>query len=312
MRMPGWVEPMLATLTDQRDLPADWLYERKLDGIRALAFVTDDGARLLSRNRLELAGYPEVASALRARAAPDVILDGEVVGYVGRRTGFEVLQQRHHLPRRGRGALRIEYSVFDIMWAAGEDLRPLPLLERKRILRKALRPGGALRLSAYRRGDATMLLDAACGRGWEGLIAKRPDAPYAKGRSRDWLKLKCSLEQEFVVGGFTDPKGSRQGLGALLLGYHEDGGLRYAGEVGTGFDHRTLLELRARLGGLEVEESPYVDLSRRPKGVHFVEPRLVVQVAFSEWTRDGRLRHPRFLGERTDKSPGEIVRERPA
>jgi bifunctional non-homologous end joining protein LigD len=303
-----WVDPMLATLSDRREFDAGWAFERKLDGIRALAFVEPPEVRMYSRNRLRLdEAYPEVVEAL-ARQTHSMVLDGEMVAFRGRTTSFEILQQRRRLGRR----VRVVYYVFDLLRLDGKDQRKLPLAERRRRLRAALATGPAVRMTVQRRGDAARLLEDACARGWEGLIAKRLDAPYTGRRSNDWLKLKCSLEQEFVVGGFTDPKGSRVGFGALLLGYQEGGGLRYAGEVGTGFDRATLLELDARLRALETDVSPFADLVRRPKGVHWVRPEMVAQVGFSEWTRDGRLRHPRFLGIRLDKSPGEVVRERPA
>lgn len=308
MSLPEWLPPALATLSDRRDLGAGWAYERKLDGIRAIAYVASDRVRLLSRNRLRLDGdYPEVTEALRGQSG-SLVVDGEVVAFRGRDTSFEILQQRRRLGRR----VRVVYYAFDLLHADGRDLRGEPLRERRRRLREVLDTGGSLRVTTARRGDAAALLDEACGKGWEGLIAKRMDAPYTGRRTGDWLKLKCSLEQEFVVGGFTDPKGTRVGFGALLLGYHEEGGLRYAGEVGTGFDRATLVSLARRLGESEREASPFDDLVRRPKGVHWVEPALVAQVGFTEWTRDGRLRHPRFLGLREDKDPSEVVRERPA
>jgi bifunctional non-homologous end joining protein LigD len=302
MASPEWVEPMLATLSDERDLSDDWWLERKLDGIRCLGIVRDGSAVVRSRNRLPLA-FPGVAAAL----APlrDAIVDGEVVavGEDGEPLGFQALQ------RHGSAAL----WAFDLLWLDGEDLRERPLRERHAALAAAVRPGPALQVSGPVAGPSREAYARACAAGWEGLIAKRADAPYRGGRSRDWLKLKCVLEQEVVVGGFTEPQGARVGLGALLVGYHEAGALRYAGKVGTGFDAVTLVSLRRRLEPLETAAPPFDDpVKPRPAGAHWVRPELVAQVGFAEWTAAGRMRQPRFLGLREDKAAGEVVRERPA
>jgi bifunctional non-homologous end joining protein LigD len=203
--------------------------------------------------------------------------------------------------------------VFDLPRHDGEDLRGLPLRERKRRLRKALDFKGPIRMNPHRNGEhGEALYREACQKGLEGVIAKRADSPYRGGRSRDWLKLKCHAEQELVVGGFTAPKGSRTEFGALLVGYNENGALRYAGKVGTGFDHALLRDLGTRLRELEQDESPFPPFKPVPPGTHWVRPELVGQVAFSEWTRDGRLRHPRFLGLRDDKPARDVVREMPS
>jgi DNA ligase D-like protein (predicted ligase) len=204
------------------------------------------------------------------------------------------------------------YYLFDILHAEGRDVRPVPQLDRKQLLREMVRFGDPLQYSEHRERDGVEYFRQACAYGWEGLIAKRCDAPYVGGRSRYWLKFKCENSQEFVIGGYTDPRGSRQGLGALLLGYYDaDGRLVYAGKVGTGFDSHMLRSLRAALSPLE-RDQPAFDRGGLPRGgVHWVEPRLVGQVAFAEWTRDGRLRQPRFRGLRRDKDPAEVVREEP-
>ncbi len=306
-QVPGWMDSMLATLVDALPDSRGWVFERKLDGIRALAF--GDGAgrvRLYSRNKLPLEeSFPSIVDALKGVEAGAFVLDGEVVALVdGDAGGFEALQQRS-------ARTKLRYYVFDVLSVDGKDVRGLPLLERKKLLRSVpLR--GPLRYTTTRTGDAETLRRASCESGWEGLIAKRADSRYEGGRSRAWLKLKCSNEQEFVVAGFTDPKGSRVGFGALMLGYFEKGALRFAGEVGTGFGERQLRELGDTLKGLEIAESPFVDLPRAKKGQHFVRPKLVAQVGFNEWTRDGKLRHPRFLGLRNDKRAENVVRERPA
>jgi bifunctional non-homologous end joining protein LigD len=302
-KVPTWLPPMLATLAREAPVGGEWVYERKLDGIRALAFCDGGKVRLLSRNKLAL-GFDPVVRALEDLGT-SAILDGEVVAFAGARTSFELLQQR------GGGRVQLRYYVFDVLHIDGQDVRGRPLLERKDLLKGSLPSNDVLKYSTHRSGNGNRLHTESCTKGWEGLIAKRADAPYRAGRSKDWLKLKCTLEQEFVIGGFTDPKGSRVGLGALMLGYHDDGAFRFAGEVGTGFSDALLRMLTSTLHELERPASPFDDLPKRAKGVHFVQPKLVCQVGFSEWTRDGKLRHPRFLGLRQDKSPNEVIRERP-
>ncbi|MEE4545229.1 non-homologous end-joining DNA ligase [Streptomyces sp. V4-01] len=312
---------MLATLSARRAFDERWVFERKLDGVRALAVREEGGAtRLLSRTGRSIgATYPEVVEALAARGAGGATLDGEIVAMKDGRTDFPLLQQRLGLtnPAAVRASpVVVTYYVFDLLALDGWDLTALPLRTRKSLLRSALSSGGPLRFTPHRnhdsaRGAAGLLADA-CARGWEGLIAKRADAPYQHRRSGDWLKLKCERGQEFVIGGFTEPGGSRIGFGALLLGYHDaSGALRYAGKVGTGWSQRDLRALRAGLDALEQSASPFATRPRE-RGAHWVRPRLVAQVGFSEWTRDGLLRHPRFLGLRDDKAPAEVVREDPA
>ncbi|MEU9157603.1 non-homologous end-joining DNA ligase [Streptomyces sp. NPDC048417] len=315
---PGWelaADPMLATLSDKRDFPGEWIFERKLDGIRVLAVRDGDGVRLLSRTGRRLnATYPEIVDILAAQQCTDFTIDGEIVAFSQGRTDFARLQQRMGLTRRRdieASGVAVTYYVFDLLRLEGADTRSLPLRTRKSLLRRALTYRAPLRMTTHRNQGGAELLADACARGWEGLIAKRANSRYRPGRSTDWLKLKCSLGQEFVIGGFTDPAGSRVGFGALLLGHYEDDRLRYAGKVGTGFDRRTLLGLRARLEELSTPEPPFADRVREARS-HWVQPTLVAQIAFTEWTRDGMLRHPRFLGLRDDKAARDVVRERPA
>jgi DNA ligase D-like protein (predicted ligase) len=305
---------MLATLTDRRDFGADWLLERKFDGERCVARKQGDDVRLESRTGKDLTGtYPEVRAALIAQRARELLLDGEVVAFEGDQTSFSRLQQRlgTSAPSQQQiAAYPVVYCVFDVLEIDGEDLTPRPLEERRARLTRALRPSAALQLSQAWRDEAQRRFDDACRAGWEGLIAKRADAPYAPGRSKDWLKLKCVWEQEFVIGGYTDPTGSRTDFGALLVGYHEDGRLRYAGKVGTGYTAARLRDLGARLRSLATSGSPFVDASPIPRGTHWTRPELVAQIGFAEWTKDGRLRQPRFLGVRDDKRPADVTRER--
>jgi bifunctional non-homologous end joining protein LigD len=298
---PTGSDAMKALLTDEREFGEGWIFERKLDGIRAIGVRDGSDARLLSRNDLSLNGrYPEVAEALGRQPAKRIAVDGEVVAFAGSQTSFA------RLARRGRERVAIHYYVFDLLWLDGRDVRPLPLRERKRLLRDVMRYDNTIRFTPHRNAN---YLDDACRKGWEGLIAKRADSPYISGkRSRDWLKLKCEQGQELVIGGYTAPKGLREELGALLLGYFEDGNLRYAGKVGTGFDRETLRDLARRLAPLRREASPFSD-EVPARATTWVEPELVAQVGFTEWTRDGRLRHPRFLGLRDDKAAREVVRE---
>jgi len=280
--MPAWMDPELATLTRDRFSDPAWIYERKLDGERCLAFRDRSGLRLMTRNAKPVAAtYPEVAGALAAQDAAEFIIDGEVVAFTGGQTRFAQLQQRMQVAQPPAELLRtvpVQYYVFDVMYAEGTDLRSRPQLERKERLRGLLEFVGPLCFTEHRTPDGEAYYGQACRDGWEGLIAKRADAPYKSGRSRDWLKFKCENNQEFVIGGFTDPQGSRTGLGALLLGYYDgDGKLSYAGKVGTGFDAATLRRLHGELVPLE-RDRPAFEAGGLPprRGVHWTEPRLVV------------------------------------
>jgi bifunctional non-homologous end joining protein LigD len=303
-RPPADVKAMAATSTDRRAFGDDWVFERKLDGYRCLGWVDDGEARLRSRNDLSFdATYPEVARALAKQAHGSLIVDGEVVAMVDGQTSFERLQQK-----AGDPSVPVQYVVFDLLWFDGNDIRSLGLEDRQAALHEVLDPGGPIVLSEALPGDAEALLAAACELGWEGLIAKRRGSAYQPRRSKDWLKLKCVRAQEMVVGGFTEPKGSRTGLGALLVGVYDGDELLYAGKVGTGFDAATLSALYRELHAMEVPASPFAGRVRQP-GVHWVEPTMVVQVGFGEWTASGHLRHPRYLGRRPDKDPRDVVRE---
>jgi DNA ligase D-like protein (predicted ligase) len=309
------VEPMLAVLTDERFSDPGWIFERKLDGERCLAERRGGDVDLRSRTHERLNGtYPELADALLGQRCSDFLIDGEVVAFEGSRTSFGRLQGRigiHDPERARRSGVRVFYYVFDVLRLDGDDVREAPLRARKARLRDAIRFADPLRIVAHRNAAGEEAYRDACRRGWEGVIAKRADAPYRAGRSRDWLKFKCVTEQELVVGGYTDPAGSRTEFGALLVGYYERGSLRYAGKVGSGYSREVLRNLGGRLAWLERADPPFAgdDLPRR--GVHWVEPRLVAQVAFTEVTRDGKLRHPRYIGLRPDKPAAEVTLERP-
>ena len=297
--------PMLATLVEADDWlaqPRDgWVFQRKFDGLRCVAVRNGDKVELWSRNHNSFnVRFPKVVAELRASPVDNFTLDGELVAHNGKDfVGFGALQQRG-------STLDVVYCVFDVLHLVGNDTKELPLEDRVRLLRQAIEPSDHVVVVEDLKKPS--LVDA-CRRGWEGLIAKRKASPYATDRSSDWVKLKCSASQELVIGGWTEPQGSRHGFGALLVGYHDGGVLRYAGKVGTGYTEKTLASLSKQLTELERPDSPFADHVRE-KGAHWSEPRLVAEIAFTEWTRDGRLRHPRFEGLRTDKDPSAVVRER--
>jgi bifunctional non-homologous end joining protein LigD len=312
----AFVAPMLATLTQDRFTDPAWIFERKLDGVRAVAVHDGRSASLWSRSEKRMdATYPELVEAVAARTPAGTVVDGEIVAFDGGQTSFARLQGRIglHDPDAARASgIAVYLYLFDVLVVDGHDVTALPLRTRKRLLRDAVDFGGPLRMSTHRNADGEAYLRQACQRGWEGLVAKRANAPYRAGRrSPDWLKLKCVHEQELVVGGWTDPQRSRTGFGALLVGYYDDGELRYAGKVGTGFDHRMLTDLSVRFRDRQADRSPFAEPVRE-KGAHWLRPELVAQIGFSEWTRDGKLRHPRYLGLRDDKAPQDVVREEPA
>ena len=311
--VPTWCSPTLATLTEDRFSDPDWIFERKLDGVRCLAFRDGGAVRLLSRNRQSLNGtYPEIVEALTAQKCTRFVVDGEIVAFDGRHTSFARLQGRLGITEPDQAVatgIPVFYYMFDLMHMDGRSTNESPLTRRKRLLRKAFQFDDPLRYTTHRIADGEAAYAAACRRGDEGVIAKRVDAPYEGRRSSSWLKFKCSRDQEFVIVGYTAPKGSRVGLGALLLGYHDGGELVYAGKVGTGFDTATLRSLHKQLSRTEQDSTPVSRGRAREPGAHWVRPTSVAQVAFSEWTRDGKLRHPRFQGLRFDKAATEVVRE---
>ena len=270
MSLPEWLEPMAATLTQERFTGPEWVFERKFDGIRLLAYKNGNEVNLFSRNRLPQ-NIPSITQAIKKLPVKDLILDGEVTWPGG----------------------KVLYHVFDIMWLNGNDTTKLPLDERRALLSQL-----PLRDPLHR----VVLLDdlepweRAREEGWEGVIAKRRDSIYEHRRSRHWLKMKCELSQDFVIGGFTDPQGKRVGLGALLVGHFKGKKFVFAGKVGTGFDTKLLLDLRAKLNQLEIPQSPFTEAVGLPRlRAHWVRPEIVVQVGFIEWTNHGKLRHPRLL-----------------
>jgi DNA ligase D-like protein (predicted ligase) len=310
---PRWIQPMLASLTVKRFFDAGWIYEPKLDGVRCLAYKRGRDVELYSRNRNLLNDrYPEIVEPLLDQPADAFILDGELVACKGNRSSFSLLQSRSRVggAAASHSGVKPYYFVFDIPYLEGYDLTRFPLLGRKKLLEKAVSYTDFIRYVSHIPEADEEYFQEACAKGWEGLIAKRADSLYVSKRSSDWLKFKCVREQEFVIGGYTEPRGTRTGFGALLLGYYEGKSLRYAGRVGTGFNQRALEDLQRRLSAMEQERPPFDDdLDERQ--AHWVRPELIAQVGFAEWTRDGRLRHPRFRGLRTGKKPGDVRREIP-
>jgi bifunctional non-homologous end joining protein LigD len=267
---PEWLVPMAATLTQERFSGPDWVFERKYDGIRLLAYKNGAEVQLFSRNHLPQ-HLPAVQQAIAQLPHHDLILDGEITWRGG----------------------RVAYHVFDIMWLDGRNVTTLPLEQRRELLAQL-----PLREPLHR---VALIEDAepwerAQREGWEGVIAKRRGSTYEHRRSKEWLKMKCELSQEFLVGGFTDPQGKRVGLGALLVGYHKDGDFVFAGKIGTGFNTQMLLDLRAELDKLEIPKAPFTKAVGLPRlRAHWVRPEIVVRVGFIEWTTHGKLRHPRLL-----------------
>jgi ATP-dependent DNA ligase len=287
-KMPDWLVPMAATLTQERFSGPDWIFERKLDGIRLLAYKQGRQVRLLSRNQLpQNDAYPAVVRAIADLPVKEAILDGEATGVWGKPG-------------------KVAYHVFDVLWLDG-DVTSMPLEARHSLLASLPFEDPLQRVMPL---DGDKPWERACREGWEGVIAKRLGTPYEHRRSPHWLKMKCEASQELVVGGFTDPQGSRVGLGALLVGYFDGDDFVFAGKIGTGFDTKMLRELRAKLDALEVPTPPFTKTKGLPRlRAHWVRPEIVIQAAFIEWTGHGKMRHPRLLGIRTDKAARDVVRE---
>lgn len=316
-QMPSWMPPMLATLTKDYFSDPNWIFEEKFDGIRIIAFCDGSTVKLYTRNRKSANDkYPEIVQALSKKKLY-CILDGEVVAFGKKRiTHFELLQQRLmaiDLEDAKKSKTKIYYCVFDCMYLDGYEITKLPLTERKKLLYKIIpRTKSILQYTPHKVKNGELYRNAACKKGWEGIMAKKADSSYQHRRSRDWLKFKCVNEQELVIGGYTEPQGSRIKFGALLVGYYEKGKLKYAGKVGTGFDEETLLMLHKKLSKIELKKCPFVfDESLPKKDVYWVKPLLVAQIGFEEWTSYDKLRQPRYLGLRPDKKAKDVVKEVP-
>jgi len=306
-------EPQLATLVKTPPSGDEWIHEIKFDGYRIGCHRKGDRVTLTSRNGKDwTAAFPDVVEAVRALDVQEVMLDGEVAAVLpDGRTSFQAMQQR------GGTRATLVYFVFDLLRVDDETLTREPLHGRKARLKQLVGRGqkGRLRYSEHVDGSGDEILAHACTLGLEGIISKRRDLPHMPGRNDAWRKIKCSRRQEFVIGGFTDPQGSRAGIGALLLGYYTpDRQLAFAGRVGTGFSHKLALELREQLDRIAQSTPAFSPAPAGPlaRTAHWVKPQLVCEVAFTEWTDEGQLRHPSFQGLRRDKKPAEVIREEPA
>jgi bifunctional non-homologous end joining protein LigD len=310
---PELIAPMLATLTDRVFSDPDWIYERKLDGMRCILNKKGDQINIWSRNnKLQNNVFPELVTALK-RYPSDFILDCEVVTFIKTTTSFERLQERLHVQNPDSALMKripVVAYVFDILFLNGYDLTKLTLLDRKKIIKQNFKFAAPYKLLNYRKTNGARYFEYARRHNWEGLIAKQASSTYLNRRSRTWLKMKCNQDQEFVIGGYTKPRGQRVMFGALLVGYYENGRFKYAGKVGTGFNASNLLLLLKKMQPLETNESPFSDYNPvRNNAIQWINPKLVIELRFTEWTAGGHLRHPNYLGLRNDKKHKLVIRE---
>lgn len=309
-----WQSPMLATLTYKYFSHPEWIFECKFDGERCLAYCDLNRIiTLYSRSKQVLNEvYPELVIALKQSSYKSFIIDGEIVALNKKGiSSFTKLQKRIGLNRANKidiAEVPVYFYIFDIQYFDNHDLRNLPLLERKEILKTVIKFNDKILWTDYFKEKGIRLYDEARQKGWEGIIAKKANSIYQNKRSKDWLKFKCGNGQEFIIIGYTAPQGSRVGFGALLLGYYKDTKLHYAGKVGTGFDRIKLLDLKQKFIPFEIQGSKLEEIIKG-KDVRWLEPKLVCEVEFSEWTKEGKLRHPRYRGLRIDKDAKDIVRE---
>ncbi|MCF8228098.1 MAG: non-homologous end-joining DNA ligase [Bacteroidales bacterium] len=308
---PDWTVPMLATLTDKRFSKENWIYERKLDGERCLAFKKGQEVRLMSRNRKKKNHqYPEIEEGLKGQEH-DFIIDGEIVAFDGNVTSFSKLQPRMH-SKDPDMEVEVFYYVFDIIYLNGHDLSSLSLKNRKTLLKKVVHfRHDNIRYTPHRNKEGERFLEEACRKGWEGIIAKEGNSRYMHKRSKKWLKFKCENQQELVICGYTQPHGSRSHFGALIVGYYEKGKLKHAGKVGTGYDDNTLKNLHDKMKPLEQKKPPFDEDDPGYREATWLKPFLVGEFRFTEWTSDNKLRHPSFLGLRDDKKAKDVRKEKP-
>jgi len=310
--MPLFIEPMKAKLTNDRFSDKNWIFEQKLDGERCLLFKKGKKVTLKSRNnKISNTSYPEIVIAGEKLTIPNCILDGEIVALTNNVSNFSLLQQRFGIKELTEPLAKfpVYYYVFDILYYDNYLLTHLPLKTRKKILKTLIPFNKTICYVTHKETEGLQYYKQACTNKWEGLIAKKYNSSYVSKRSADWLKFKCINEQELVIGGYTNPKGSRIAFGALLLGYYEDNKLKYAGKVGTGFNETLLKELNVLFKKYEIITCPFTNYSDRLTNVHWIKPVLVCEVRFTEWTRDNKLRHSSFLGLRRDKKAKEVIKE---
>ena len=310
---PDWMNPTLAKLTEDYFSDPDWIYERKLDGVRCLVFKNGNSVKLISRNKKEQNHiYPELVEPFKDQKQ-NFIADGEIVTFDGHITSFSKLQARMNVQKPSDELIKktpVFFYLFDCMYIDGYDITALDTRSRKALLKKGLAFDGPLRYLEHVNEKGEKYHSEACKKGWEGVIAKDATKKYVHSRSSNWLKFKCVNQQELVIGGFTPPGGQRKGFGAILVGFYENKKLRYAGKVGTGYSDDELEELRAKFDRLERKTSPFSD-EVNEKDTLWITPDLVAEIGFTEWTGDNKLRHPRYLGLRKDKDPEDVKREKP-
>ena len=311
-RMPAVIQPMLATLVDAPFSNPEWIFETKWDGFRAICFVERNHARFVSRNQLDMTHqYPELRNVGQQVDAKEAILDGEIVALDrDGRPRFQLLQ-----PRVGRkhkadvealvGQAQIVYYAFDLLYVNGNDLTSCPVVERKAALEKILRPASFIKLSEHIDGEGEAFFEQIEKFHLEGMMAKRAASPYVQRRSTDWLKVKTIQRSEVVIGGYTEPRGARSYFGALVVGLYRDDKLHYVAHTGGGFNQQTLRKVYKLMQPLKTNQCPFVSKPKTNEPVQWIRPKLVAEVKFSEWTADGRLRHPVFVGLREDKKPKE-------
>lgn len=309
----SWVFPMLAILVKKPFSDPDWIYECKLDGVRCLAYKDGEKIHLYSRNHKSLnQRFQELIPSIKKQRKKQFILDGEIVAFEGKISSFSKLQGRIHLldeERRKSRKIKVYFYVFDLIYLDGLDLRKVPLIDRKRLLKKSIQFQGPLKYVFHKVKNGETYFKQAAKKGWEGLIAKDKNSIYVSSRSRSWQKFKCDKRQEFIIVGYTDPAGSRVGFGSLLIGYYKNRKLKYAGRVGTGYNTQLLKKLSKRLKSIERKTNPFKG-QKVPKSAHFVQPKILCEIGYTEWTKDGKLRHPRFLGLRADKKARSVCKER--
>jgi DNA ligase D-like protein (predicted ligase) len=311
---PTWMPPMNAILTKEHFSHPDWIYEPKWDGQRCLVYSKNHQVKLTSRNKKNInITFPDIEKDFEHQKNTNFIVDGEIVAFKGKNTSFSELQNRMNVknPKKIQKLLKQKVFIylFDILYYNGYDVTHLPLIERKKLLTKVIQFKGCIRYTPHIKETGLAYFQKACKKGWEGVMAKNSKAPYQSKRSKDWLKFKCIQEQELVIGGYTEPQGSRIGLGALLVGFYQNNQLHYAGKVGTGYNVQTLKMLIAKLKKIESSKCPFQKGNPPKETVHWVKPQLIAEIGFEEWTKDNKLRQPRYLGLRQDLSPKEVVKE---
>ncbi len=309
-KQPGWIEPMLCTLTDKYFSSQDFLYEHKWDGERLLAFKNNGKVTLLTRNKKDATQiYPEIAQQLENQDLENFIIDGEVVAMINGQSNFSLLQKKMHTTEKQN--INLVYYIFDIMYYDQYNTTNLELLDRKYILENTISASKSVKITEYITENGLEYYHNACKLGWEGVIVKNIYSTYQQKRSKDWLKFKCLMQQELVIGGFTKPHGERLNFGAILVGYYKNNELIFAGKVGTGFDTDTLNFLGKKFEKLKQDNCPFKSVDINTKEIYWLKPELVAEIKFSEWTKNNKLRHPRFMGLRDDKSAKDVVLERP-